>query len=84
MIEDCEIMILGWGGLDIIVVVLVVVLKVDKCDIYIDVSGVFIIDLCYVKLVRKFEGILYDEMFEFVNLGVGVFYLRVVEFVKNY
>lgn len=66
------------------VVVFVVVLKVVKCDIYIDVIGVFMIDLCYVEDVCKFYFILYDEMLELVNLGVGVLYLCVVEFVKNY
>lgn len=47
-VEYLEIIILGWGGLDIFVVVLVVVLKVDFCEIYIDVLGIFIIDFCLV------------------------------------
>lgn len=84
VMEDGGIMMFGWGGFDIMVVVFVAVLGVDKCDIYIDVLGVFMIDLWYVWLVRKLVGIFYDEMLEFVNFGVGVFYLWVVEFVKNY
>lgn len=48
---DGEIIILGWGGLDIIVVVIVFVLNVVKCVICMDVVGVFMIDLCYVKKV---------------------------------
>lgn len=39
---------LGCGGLDIIVVVMVVVLGVDVCEIYIDVDGIFSVDLCIV------------------------------------
>lgn len=74
----------GWGGFDIIVVVLVVVFKVKKCDIYMDVIGVYMTDLWVVKDVYKLDEIFYDEMLEFVNFGVGVLYLCVVEFVKNY
>lgn len=75
---------LGCGGFDIIVVVLVVVLKVDKCEIYIDVDGVYIVDLRIVLNVLKFKEIFYDEMLEFVIFGVKVFYNRFVEFVKKY
>lgn len=38
-------MILGCGGSDLSVVVLVGVLKAYLCEIYMDVDGVYIIDL---------------------------------------
>lgn len=63
---------LGCGGLDIMVVVFVVVFDVECCDIYIDVDGIYMIDLCISVKVCKLDKIVFEEMFEFVSLGVKV------------
>lgn len=55
-----------------IVVVFVVVFGVECCDIYMDVDGVYIIDLCVCEKVCKFDKIVFEEMLELVFLGVKV------------
>lgn len=41
-----------------------------KCEIYIDVDGIYFIDLRKYLKVSKFDEIEYEEMFELVSLGV--------------
>lgn len=79
-----NIIMLGCGGFDIIGVVLVVVLKVDECQIYIDVDGVYIIDLCVVLQVCWLDKIIFEEMLEMVSFGFKVLQIWVVEFVGKY
>lgn len=82
--DICDIIMFGWGGLDIMVVVLVVVFGVDVCEIYSDVDGIFIVDLCVILKVQKFDYVFSEEMFEFVVNGVKVLYICVVEYVCCY
>lgn len=81
---DNWIFMFGWGGLDISVVVVVVVIKVDCCDIYMDVDGVYIMDLCIVFKVQWFDWVFFEEMFEMVLLGVKVLQVCLVEMVMVY
>ncbi|KKI91783.1 aspartate kinase [Bacillus sp. SA1-12] len=82
--DTLQITTLGRGGSDTTAVALAAALKVDKCDIYTDVTGVFTTDPRYVKGARKLDAISYDEMLELANLGAGVLHPRAVEFAKNY
>lgn len=63
---------MGRGGLDISVVVFVVGIVVDWCDIYMDVDGVYIIDFRIVDSVWCLEKIVFEEMLEMVFFGVKV------------
>lgn len=46
--EKGELVLLGCNGLDYLVVCLVVCLNVECCEIWMDVDGVYICDLCLV------------------------------------
>lgn len=52
----------GCGGSDIFVLVLGVVFMVDYIDIFIDVEGVMIVDLCIVEDVRLLFVVIYNEI----------------------
>lgn len=81
---DGYIMMLGWGGFDMLVVVVVVVLGVEECLIYIDVDGVYMIDLCVVEEVCCFDCVMFEEMLEMVSFGLKVLQICLVEFVGKY
>lgn len=79
-----NIMMLGCGGFDMFVVVLVVAFKVDECQIYMDVDGVYIIDFWVVGSVCRLDCIIFEEMLEMVSQGLKVLQICLVEFVGKY
>jgi aspartate kinase len=79
-----EITTLGRGGSDLTAVALAAALKVDTCEIYTDVDGVYTADPTIVPDARKLSRISYDEMLEMASLGAKVLQTRSVEFAKKY
>lgn len=75
------IMMFGCGGSDYMVVLLVEVLYVFCVDIWIDVLGIYIIDLCVVFVVKCIDEIVFVEVVEMVIFGVKVLYLVMLLFV---
>lgn len=74
-------MILGCGGFDFIVVLFVEVLDVEFCEIWIDVIGVYIIDLCIIEVVYFLLEFSFEEVVEMVIFGVKVLYFVIMELV---
>src|SRR5215472_10062351 len=81
---DGQITTLGRGGSDLTAIALGAALKVDLCQIYTDVDGVYTADPRIVPTARKLEEISYDEMLELASLGAKVMQSRSVEFAKNF
>ena len=75
---------LGRGGSDTTAVALAAALRVDACEIYTDVDGVYTADPRIVKDAKKLDEITYDEMLELASLGAGVLHNRSVEMAKKY
>lgn len=72
---------LGRGGFDYIVVVIVVVFDVDSLEIWMDVDGFMIVDLCVISMVYIISELIYVEVIEFCNFGVKVVYLFIIYLV---
>lgn len=72
---------LGCGGLDFMVVLFVEVFDVELCEIWIDVIGVYIIDLCIILVVYLLFEFSFEEVVEMVIFGVKVLYFVIMEFV---
>lgn len=79
-VKGC-IIIFGCGGSDYIVVLFGEVLNVICVDIWIDVLGIYIIDLCVVLVVKCIDVIVFEEVVEMVIFGVKVLYLVILLFV---
>jgi len=75
---------LGRGGSDTTAVALASALKVDICEIYTDVEGVYTTDPNICEKARKLDRISYDEMLEMASLGAKVLHIRSVQFAKKY
>lgn len=76
---DGRITTLGRGGSDTTAVAVAAALKVDRCDIYTDVDGVYTSDPRIVSKARKLSQITYEEMLEMAALGAKVLHPRSVE-----
>ncbi len=76
---DNRLTTLGRGGTDTSAVVLAAALKVERCDIYTDVDGVFTADPRIVPKARKLDKITYEEMLEMASLGAKVLQTRSVQ-----
>jgi aspartate kinase len=76
---DNRISTLGRGGSDTSAVALAAALKVDRCDIYTDVDGVYTTDPRIVTRARRLERVAYEEMLEMASLGAKVLQTRSVE-----
>lgn len=72
------IIILGCGGLDYIVVLIVVGFDVSVIEIWMDVDGVFIVDFCKVKWAFIIFSMIYVEVMEMFYFGVKVIYLLIL------
>lgn len=81
--EDGAITTLGRGGSDTTAVALAAALKVDWCDIYTDVNGVYTADPRAVEKARRLEVISYEEMLELSAAGAQVLNARAVELAMN-
>lgn len=75
-------MILGCGGLDYSVVLFVEVINVKSVYIWIDVVGIFSIDLCLCVKVSLIVCLSFDEVVEMVMFGVKVLYFVIILFVS--
>ena len=81
---DGDIVTLARGTSDTSAVALAVALKVDRCEIYTDVEGIFTADPRTVPLARKIDFIVYDEMLEMAKLGARVIHPRAVEIAEHF
>lgn len=82
--ENLNITTLGRGGSDTTAVALAASLKAERCDIFTDVDGVFVVDPKIIENPKKIDNISYDEMLEMASLGAKVLHNRCVEIGKKY
>ena len=75
---------LGRGGSDTSAVAVAAALKVDVCEIYTDVDGVYTTDPNICADARKLDKISFEEMLELASLGAKVLQIRSVEFGMKY
>ncbi len=78
-----EITTLGRGGSDTTAAALAAALKVDVCEIYSDVDGVYSADPSIVGYDSKIPSLTYEEMQELSEAGAKVLHPKSVEFAKN-
>jgi aspartate kinase len=79
-----DITTLGRGGSDLTAVALAAGLKVDSCEIYSDVEGVYTTDPRVVKNATKLDYLSYDEMLEMSGSGAQVLQSRSAEVAKKF
>jgi len=79
-----DITTLGRGGSDLTAVALAAALKVEFCELYSDVEGVYTADPRVVKEARKIDYISYDDMLEMAGSGAQILQLRSVELAKKF
>lgn len=82
--DSGEITTLGRGGSDTTAVALAAALKVDECQIYTDVDGVYTTDPRVVANARRLRSVTFEEMLELASLGSKVLHPRSVEFAGKY
>lgn len=82
--RDEDIVTLARGTSDTSAVALAVALKVDRCEIYTDVEGIFTADPRIVPSACKLDVIVYDEMLEMAKLGARVMHPRAVEIAEHF
>lgn len=69
------------GGLDIIGLIVVVGVKVDLYENFIDVDVIYSVDLRFVEKFYEMKEVIYREMCELFYVGFFVFYDEVLELV---
>ena len=82
--KDGRLTTLGRGGSDTSAVALAAALKVERCDIFTDVDGVYTTDPRICNKARKLERISFEEMLEMASLGANVLQTRSVELATIY
>ena len=82
--ENLNITTLGRGGSDTTAVALAASLNAERCDIFTDVDGVYVVDPKIIENPKKIDNISYDEMLEMASLGAKVLHNRCVEIGKKY
>src|ERR1700733_1009315 len=80
---DNRITTLGRGGSDTSAVALAAALRVDRCDIFTDVDGVYTTDPRIVPRAKKLARISYEEMLELASVGAKVLQTRSVALAMN-
>src|SRR3984885_12853483 len=80
---DNRITTLGRGGSDTSAVALAAALRVDRCDIFTDVDGVYTTDPRIVPRAKKLVRISYEEMLELASVGAKVLQTRSVALAMN-
>ncbi len=84
MTKDHQITTLGRGGSDLTAVALSVALKINVCEIYTDVPGVFTADPKLIPQAKKQKVLDFSEMMEMSRLGSKILQIRSVEMAKKY
>ncbi|MDR0890552.1 MAG: aspartate kinase [Endomicrobium sp.] len=79
-----DITTLGRGGSDLTAVALAATLKVDYCEIYSDVDGIYSVDPRINQNAIKLNIISYDEMLEMASTGAQVLQTRSVLIAKKF
>ena len=79
-----DITTLGRGGSDTSAVAIAAALKVDVCEIYTDVDGIYTADPNICSQARKIDRISYEETLEMASLGAKVLQIRSVAFAKKF
>ncbi len=79
-----EITTLGRGGSDTSAVAIAAKLRVERCDIYSDVEGIYTTDPRIVPTANKLKEISYEEMLELARVGANVLHPRSVETAKQF
>lgn len=82
--QENKITTLGRGGSDLTAVALSAALKIDICEIYTDVSGVFTGDPRLIPKAKKQKELGFSEMMEMSYLGSKVLQIRSVELAGKY
>lgn len=82
--KENQITTLGRGGSDLTAIALSVALKIDICEIYTDVLGVFTGDPRLIPKARKQEELGFSEMMEMSYLGSQVLQIRSVELASKH
>ena len=76
--DDGRLATLGRGGSDTSAVAIAAGVKVDRCDIYTDVDGVYTTDPRVVPKARKLTQVTFEEMLELAGVGAKVLQVRSV------
>ena len=82
--KENQITTLGRGGSDLTAIALCSALKIETCEIYTDVLGVFTADPKLVPQARKQKELGFSEMMEMSYLGSNVLQIRSVEMAGRY
>jgi aspartate kinase len=82
--DSKDITTLGRGGSDTTAVALAAALKVDVCEIYTDVDGVFTADPRIVPHARRIARLSNEEMLEMAAAGARILHLRCVEYARRF
>ena len=82
--KENQITTLGRGGSDLTAVALSAALKIDVCEIYTDVSGVFTGDPKLIPQAKKQKELGFSEMMEMSYVGSKVLQIRSVEMASKY
>ena len=82
--KENKITTLGRGGSDLTAVALCVALKINTCEIYTDVLGVFTADPKMIPKAKKQKELGYFEMMEMSSVGSNVLQIRSVELASKY
>ncbi len=78
-----DVTFLGRGGSDTTAVALAAALRVDACELYTDVSGVFTADPRVVPSARRMASVGFDELLEMTATGCPKPAMRSVEFARR-
>lgn len=82
--DSRDVTTLGRGGSDTTAVALAAALKVDVCEIYSDVDGVYTADPRIVPDAQKLEKLSFEEMLEMAAVGSKILVLRSVEYARAF
>lgn len=82
--SDNRITTLGRGGSDITALAIAAAMKVDECDIYTDVDGVYSADPRIIPNATLLPSMRYEEILEYASAGAKVLHPRAVEIAANY
>jgi len=82
--RDGRITTLGRGGSDTTAVALAAWLQADRCDIYTDVDGVYLVDPRMVTDAHKAKTLSYEDMLALSDNGAKVLHPRAVRYAQKH
>jgi len=82
--DEMEVTTLGRGGSDTTAVAIAAALKVQACEIFTDVRGIYTADPRFVPSARLLPRIAYPEMLELASAGARVIHPRAVEIAEAF